>query len=194
MSRSTLHLRYNTWSRDLTHPRRGGLDSWWDFLSDGLDWIQVIIISLLDPSVKQRKSSGVTSQYKLCIIQFLIIIWMWNRKVNTLYVTYSLSVTETHHKKVLISGVLNMRPKRDMLKYIQYGPYCITEVESLMWFGLTHFLNFDRNLPFGQFLSPWYEHLIPFASVRLHRSSSFASFFRFFLVLSNRTVVRMLGL
>lgn len=58
---------------------------------------------------------------------------MCYRKVNTLYVTNSLSVTETHHKKVLISGVLNMRPARHAnLKYIQYGPYCITEVESLM--------------------------------------------------------------
>ena len=66
------------------------------------------------------------------------------------------------------------------IKYIQYGPYCITEVESLMWFGLTHFLNFDRNLPFGQFLSPWCEHF----SVRSSFDSiSFASdlFFLFSL-------------
>ena len=52
----------------MTHPRRGLDDLDEIFLSDELDWIQVIIISLLDPSVKQRKSSGVTSQYKLSVL------------------------------------------------------------------------------------------------------------------------------
>ena len=51
------------------------------------------------PYVKQREIIGSNlSLDNLCIIQFLVVIWMCYGKVNTLYVTNSLSVTEIHQK------------------------------------------------------------------------------------------------
>ena len=89
-------------------------------------------------------------------------------------------------KKVHIHRILVRETRETPMIYNIYSTSpTVKQIESLMWFGLALFSNFDRNLPFGQFLFPCYSFFVRHRQFTVH----FWSCLRFFRSLAGQLSV-----